>query len=480
MIILTLLWKYKRSIYFKAKRFVISSDSSHDLNANATDDEVTSIIRSSMPPPLVLTVAIAITIIARATSTLVHESGTEQVQPSIFRDSASPSMVEADIAGPSQPNVISDSILDDPDVYRGMTDHLAPLGFFFQLSGMDYEQVLAEFNVRTARHVCFSAEIRMLLQHKLRGRYKFEEKCAMQANLLKERVVEIASLKAQISLKEVEATKAIRLRGQVTVVEDAEAARANELYGLREQNAVLEGQVAALEAVAVSKDAKLASSNAQVAKVTQYLSNLQLSCDKLSVKASSLEFLNDKLVDQIEVVQDVQVKVLNDRVADLDAELMRMALHLDEKFYPRYLTTILWEGSYAVPLIRGYRMGWRSADYVVDVNALRAIDFPFLTQLASYKDSSMSDLMDLLRLEGPVLSISDALVPIVEPLSAENLVGEANTLGVPEVVATTTSLLTTFVKAGSVSPMSHAEAPPSLIVFEKEVLDTTPEHTSAP
>ncbi|GKG56134.1 hypothetical protein Tco_0577209, partial [Tanacetum coccineum] len=36
----------------------------------------------------------------------------------------------------------------------------------------------------------------------------------------------------------------------------------------------------------------------------------------------------------------MQIKVLSDRVAELDMELMRMALHLDEEFYPRYLTTI--------------------------------------------------------------------------------------------------------------------------------------------
>ncbi|GKF20169.1 hypothetical protein Tco_0068807, partial [Tanacetum coccineum] len=86
-----------------AERFVISSDSSHNLNANATNDEVTSIIRSSMPRPPVLTTAIATTIIAGATSTPVHESGVGQVQPSIFRDSASPRMAEADVVCHSQP-----------------------------------------------------------------------------------------------------------------------------------------------------------------------------------------------------------------------------------------------------------------------------------------------------------------------------------------------------------------------------------------
>ncbi|GJW91132.1 hypothetical protein Tco_0168685, partial [Tanacetum coccineum] len=128
-----------------AERFVISSDSSHDLNADATDDEVTSVIRSSMPPPPVLTATVATTIIASATSAPVHESGARQVQPSIFRDSASLSVAEADVVGPSQPagielsegifyvsqhinsealrqiyipkwNVVNDSALDDPEI----------------------------------------------------------------------------------------------------------------------------------------------------------------------------------------------------------------------------------------------------------------------------------------------------------------------------------------------------------------------------
>nr|GEV81992.1 hypothetical protein [Tanacetum cinerariifolium] len=128
------------------------------------------------------------------------------------------------------------------------------------------------------------------------------------------------------------------------------------------------------------------------------------------------------------------------------------------------------------------------ANYVAAVNALCAVDFPLLAQFATHKDSRISDLMDLLRLEGPVaetpkagkcfrlegpaaktldlaharmrkleenaaprwLPISDAVVPIVEPLSAENIIGPSTEV-------------------------------PSLykIVLEKEELDTTPEHTAA-
>ncbi|GKG28414.1 hypothetical protein Tco_0406741, partial [Tanacetum coccineum] len=75
-------------------------------------------------------------------------------------------------------------------------------------------------------------------------------------------------------------------------------------------------------------------------------------------------------------------------------------------------------------------------------------------------------------------------------LSAGNLVGEASTSGVPAVV-TTTALSTTFIQASSVPPIPvaddgvlGAEQPtkvpsPSKIVFEKEELETTSEHTTA-
>ncbi|GKF51448.1 hypothetical protein Tco_0147915, partial [Tanacetum coccineum] len=178
-----------------------------------------------------------------------------------------------------------------------------------------------------------------------------------------------------------------------------------------------------------TKEAELASPTAQTAKLTQDLSELGLSCDELSVKASTLKAERDRLVGQ-----DEQVKVLSDKVAGLDAELMGMALHLDEEFYPRFLTTIsillLWEGPSAVPLIRGMQDGLAAgidhgkagrgladvaaydpsaeANFVSAVNALRAVYFPLLAQLASQKDASITDIMGLLHLEGPAAETPEA------------------------------------------------------------------------
>ncbi|GJV79491.1 hypothetical protein Tco_1515361 [Tanacetum coccineum] len=183
------------------------------------------------------------------------------------------------------------------------------------------------------------------------------------------------SLRLEHELREAEAAEAIRLRNQVTVVEAVEAARASELNGLKERNAALEGQ---------------------------------LSCDELSIKASSLEFENNKLVDQ---VSKLEVKVLSDRVAELDANLIGMALHLDEEFYPCYLTTIAGRRLGCLPVLTMERPEEPSAEanYMSDVSALRAVNFPLLAQLESHKDASIADLMGLLHLEGPAAKTLEAI-----------------------------------------------------------------------
>ncbi|GJZ12981.1 hypothetical protein Tco_0548211 [Tanacetum coccineum] len=228
-----------------------------------------------------------------------------------------------------------------------------------------------DFNVGAARQTCLGADVRMRTEHILREKKKLEGRCSRHADLLKERDAEIASLMSQLSLKEAEAAEAIRLRDQVATVKAAKATRVNELNGFKERNSALEEEknalehkVVALESVDAAKVTELTSLTAQTAKLTQDLSELGLSCDELSVKAFSLKAERDRLdgqvslqegtcfelcdevsgyklfKEQIETVQDEQVKVLSDKVAELDAELLGMALHIDEEFYPHFFTTI--------------------------------------------------------------------------------------------------------------------------------------------
>nr|GEU45269.1 hypothetical protein [Tanacetum cinerariifolium] len=146
------------------ERFVVLTDSSLYSGTNATDDEVTSIVRSP-------------------------------VNPSIFRDSASSTTAEADVAGPSQP-VGTDHSAGRFYISQDMDAETLRQVYISKWNAMDYEQLLAEYSVGVTRQACFSAKVRMRLEHELRGRQKLEERCAQQVDRLKEKDTEIATLKA--------------------------------------------------------------------------------------------------------------------------------------------------------------------------------------------------------------------------------------------------------------------------------------------
>ncbi|GJY17191.1 hypothetical protein Tco_0388682 [Tanacetum coccineum] len=292
-------------------------------------------ILTTVPDSTILTTVVATTVVVD-TSALVHRAGHEPIHHTLFADSTSMGKADLDVADPSHP-----------------ADTKLSMDSFYVSQDLDSETL----------HQAY-------------------------ANLLKERDAEIASLKAQLSLKEAEAMEAIHLCSQV----------------------------AALEFAAITKDTELASSNTHIAKLTQDLSSLQLSYDELSIKASSLESEKDKLIgqvstlestcsglrdevmgykvfkEQIKAVKDEQVRVLSDRVAGLDSELMGMALHLDEEFYP-------WAIGRAID---------KEANYIFAVNALRAVDFPLLAQLESHKDANIVYIMGLLHLEGPAAKTPEA------------------------------------------------------------------------
>nr|GEU47454.1 reverse transcriptase domain-containing protein [Tanacetum cinerariifolium] len=113
--------------------------------------------------------------------------------------------------------------------------------------------------------------------------YFLEEPFLFKEKLLKEKELEIADLKACLSLKEAKVAEAICLCGQIVNVEAAKAARACELESLKGRNVTLESE-------SVAKDA-------EIANLSQNLSQLQLSCDDLSIKASNFECEKDKLND---------------------------------------------------------------------------------------------------------------------------------------------------------------------------------------
>nr|GEV60045.1 hypothetical protein [Tanacetum cinerariifolium] len=195
---------------------------------------------------------------------------------------------------------------------------------------------------------------------------------------------------------------------------------------------------------------------------------------------------------------------------------MEMALHMDEDFYPRYLTTIADEGGAIGRAIeKGMQDGLAAGiDHenavrsLVDVAAhnpsakanyglchQRPLFRPVVeTSEASQLQPSPKQLMLLIHwLEDQVvigetflsfsldvaharvqrirgddaahrLFLADAMVLLIEPLSVKNLTGEASTFGVPA-TATTTSLSATFIQASTV---------PLVLATGHEVLDVGP------
>nr|GEZ64378.1 putative transposase (putative), gypsy type [Tanacetum cinerariifolium] len=241
--------------------------------------------KSSVLPLLVMTAAVATTAVAdvsSAPSFLLILYVSQDMDSETLRHIYVPKW-----------NVVNESVLDDPDVYHSVVDKLAPSCFFPSIM------------------------VRMRSEHNLRERKVFERKCVRHADMLKEKDAKIVDLKAY----------------KINILKEHNIA-------LDKEKNTLEGHVVTLESATTTKDAELASLNAQTAKLTIYLSILQLFGDELSTNAASLKSEWDGLVDQCEVILDAHVKEISNRVVGLDYELMDLVLHLDEEFYPRFLTTI--------------------------------------------------------------------------------------------------------------------------------------------
>ncbi|GKE62001.1 hypothetical protein Tco_1512368, partial [Tanacetum coccineum] len=226
-------------------RYVVSSDGSHH---SCSYSEATSFVRSLVADAPVVTVAVTTTVdadvaagskardvskdfenIGDSTSVCgvnvdaanISKLKKTSTSSDSFYASQSPDTETMHRAYIPRWKVMNDSLLDDPYVYRDLTDRLAPPAMFAQLCAMDYGQLYSEFNFGTARQVCLGAEVRIRAEHTLEKKCELEDKCSEHTTLLSEKNTKIAHLKSLLSLKETEAAKAISLRSQLSVVETA-------------------------------------------------------------------------------------------------------------------------------------------------------------------------------------------------------------------------------------------------------------------
>nr|GEV45797.1 hypothetical protein [Tanacetum cinerariifolium] len=181
-------------------RFVISSDSSHHSGTNVAEAEADSLVRSFVS---------IMTNFTTITSTVDPASSAKKkfFEPFPFcPDSSSaggtdPTMgVFSDLIGSDFLVSVIRTVID-PD----MVDEFAYPKFFAYVRGMKHDQLFTEFNVRAARQISLSVEVRM-----------------------------------QLLLREAEATEAIRLRALASNFEAVEKSLRDETNALKERNAILE------------------------------------------------------------------------------------------------------------------------------------------------------------------------------------------------------------------------------------------------
>nr|GEU79109.1 putative ribonuclease H-like domain-containing protein [Tanacetum cinerariifolium] len=291
-----------------------------------------------------------------------------------------------------------------------------------------------------------SAEVRMRAEYNVKQKRRLKSVVESQGELLKAREEEIESLKARLLLKEAKAMEAIRLPAEASNFETVEKFLRDETNALRERNVILEKEqnamdvkVTELETSAMSKERELIDLNALVHEPETFFFRLQ---ERIT--------MYENCMDQLEKSQDDQMKVVNDKFHTMYADFVEMTLHLEEKFYPRHLTTIsgrrwllthgmelaianclnspeylsalgaaigkAFEKGMQYGLVAGITHGKEGrvltdvstynpstkVDYIFALQQLQNVKFSFLAKLKSNKDASVETVMDILHLEGPL------------------------------------------------------------------------------
>ncbi|GKA03326.1 hypothetical protein Tco_0676107 [Tanacetum coccineum] len=340
-------------------------DSSYHSGANIAKAEVDYVVRSSAP--IIATVVTATADVATTTKEAPAKeaparpslfvvgsssAGWTDLVPGGFSDVSGSGFLVGGIRTVVDPefdlqkvyvpqwSVTNGSCLDDGRVCRKMLDEFAPPKFFASIRGIEYDQLFTEFNVGAARQISLSAEVRMRAEYNIKEKRRLKAVVEEKDILLKTKGEEIDSLNAQLLLKEAEAAEAIHLRVEASRFEIVKKSLRDEVKLLKERNAALEEEkgvldvkVADLAATVKVREQEAADSDALVTTVRE----LEASCAGLQEKVTAYE----KFVDELEKFQDDKIKEANDKLEKLDADVVAMVFHLEEKFYPHLLNTIV-------------------------------------------------------------------------------------------------------------------------------------------
>nr|GEY31726.1 hypothetical protein [Tanacetum cinerariifolium] len=351
-------------------------------------------------------------------------------------------------------SVTNGSRLDDSRVCREMVDEFAPPKFFASIREMEHDHLFTEFNVRAARQMSLSDEVRMRAEYNIKEKRRLKSVVDEQAEFLKVREKEIENLKVQLSLEEAEATEAIHLRAQASELETVERSLRDETNALKERNVILEKErdaldvkVIEIETLAIGKERELADLNALVTSVKSHNDNFVDRVHELEVSSFGLQekvIVYENCMEQLEKFQDDQMKVVNDKFDNLHTDFVEMTLHLEEWFHLHLLTTISgrrWLLTHGMELAiakylnspeylsalgaaiskaleKGMQDGLvvgithgkegrvltdvaahnpsAKADYISALRQLQNVNFPLLAELKTNKDASVESIMEIL------------------------------------------------------------------------------------
>ncbi|GJY42230.1 hypothetical protein Tco_0429500 [Tanacetum coccineum] len=432
------------------QRFVISSDSSRHSGANIAEAEVDSFSR-----PSVSLITAATTIASTVDPAMAVKE--KVVKPSIFSaDSTS--------AGGTDLLWVALRIL------LAVTSLLV---FFASVLGMEHDQLFTEFNVGAARQMSLSAEVRMRAEYNIRERRRLKSVVEEKDALLKVRDEEIGNLKAQLLLKEAE--------GEVEALKERKTT-------LKKEKNELDVKVVDLVALVKVREQEVADLDVVVTSVKSQNDNLVNQVHELEVSSAILQekvTVYENCMGQLERFQDEQMKVVNDKFDKLYTDFIEMALHLEERFYPHLLTTIVgrrWLLTHGMELViakclnspeylsalgatigkaieKGMQDGLaagithgREGRVLADVvayNPSAEVDYVFaLQQLQSVNFSLLAEN----NIANHRSALRDVFITLVEPLSTIALEGTEGTSGTA--LDTTTTLFVTFASASSIPPIS--------------------------
>ncbi|GJY50750.1 hypothetical protein Tco_0441597 [Tanacetum coccineum] len=403
--------------------FIISSNSFHHSGANIAEAEADSFIRPSVP---LMTMTTTVTSTADPTTTAKEKLVDSDFIVGGIRTVVKPDTDIQKVYVP-QWSVTNGSHLDDGSTCREMVDEFAPPRFFASIRGMEHDQLFTEFNVGATRQMSLSAEVRMCAEFNIREKRRLSAIVEEKNLLLKTRDEEVANLKAQLLVKEAEATEAIRLRAEVQTLAD--------------RNIVLEREkgeldIKVVDLAATVKVHKLEASSAVLQdKVTAY----------------------DNFIGQLEKFQDDRIREMNEKLNKFDVDLVELSLHLEERFYPHLLTTIsgcrwlLTHGlelaiakclnsteylsSLGAAIVKAVKKGMQEglsagiihgaagrvltdvaaynpsveADYLSALQRLQSVNFSLISELRSNKDASVDTIMNLLCLEDSLTESLDLI-----------------------------------------------------------------------